>query len=591
MPRRLSENTMKMWQSRLQHTERVYREMGILGGGPDTGNSVSRLLMQMYRGNHWGWRDNVWADLSGDELRSVNKIFETVNTILAQTAANDPKTRMFPADPRGVSAELASSIEALINNDIRELRMMRQWNHCLRDHCYFPVGVARHYFTPEDEFFAQRRNKVIRIEPFRAAVPNRPGVKRELLWNVYLPTHVESWLEELPWVAFRCPMTEEQIRLNPHMTLPRGVEPTVGAQLRKRQKNLQDETNPDLEDRYEVFTVYEARERTWFQMFKDGSAAPLRDQDDFPIPWPDLPVNLLMVNEQSDTPFPVSMVEEMLNIQTERNELRTIISHLTKGLRRVVGVDKDRIEEEDLDKWVDGESLSEVVRTNGPPREAMSQLNVGGFPQEVFQYDQQLEVDGREVVGVSKMDVGQRVNVETANEAAQIGRGSAMHEGRREKAFREFMEDTIRTYAAARRLVATEDEVVPVVGSENAALLQRGFAIVSPQDLQAPMRVEIEVGSTTPRNKVAEAQLAAIDLQTAQSMPEFFNVAYYAQRYVEARGHAAARALTPQAQQAANLATADALRSRAQPSDPARPPSPVPIDPTAAMASNRGIQE
>jgi len=566
---RLSSQRVQMWQERLRQTRSVYEKLGLLGTDRI---SVSRLLLEFYRGNHWGHRGHIWGDLADDELKVVNKIHEAQNTILAQTSSRDPKATLLPSSEDRQAIEAAPRAEVALNSDIRRLRFRRQWNSALRDHCAWPVGVVRHGFTPEEEFFRETRGRIYRMERFRPAEPDKPWIKRELMVNTYLPTDSESWDQELPWVAFRSLLTMDEIKANPNMSAPDGLVPTRSAShKRTRPDVLMDDQNPDLSDTVEVFTVYEAEEQTWFQIVMDGIDKPLRDQDSWPLDWGALPVNLLAVNEQSDTPFPLPLLEEMLPLQIERNELRTIMSALSKRIRRIIATDENAMEPEELEKLVNGESLAEFIKVTGNPNTALSQFTAGGFPMELITADSMLENDMREVVGISRMDLAQRINVESATEANRVAVGGEIQESRRETAFREFLEDSLRIFLRARAQIASvteESEIFPIRAGAPASLLGQNFVSLQPGDLQrVSFNVEIEVGSTMPRNRQREAQLAAIDLQVAASDPSIYNVAFFANRYVESRGLPASKALRPEALQAAQAASNATLRRNLAPQE------------------------
>ena len=44
------------------------------------------------------------------------------------------------------------------------------------------------------------------------------------------------------------------------------------------------------------------------------SNSPLREPDDWPIPWSWLPVNALGVNEQTDSPFPIALLDQVVPV-------------------------------------------------------------------------------------------------------------------------------------------------------------------------------------------------------------------------------------------------------------------------------------
>lgn len=570
----LSEKDLGRWRDRLRYTKHVYREMGLLGGER---YSRMRLLIEFYRGNHWGHL-GAWGGLDDSDLSCINKTFSVGNRILASTAARNPRVRFFPRNQNAVP--LVQGAEALINYDIEELNMIRPFNAALRDHLAAPVGLVRHGFTPEEEMFDDSGS---RISSFAPARPDRPWVRREPIWNVLLDPDAVSWGGDgdLWWVMFRSLMTEEQIKRNPNMRFRQGLKAQGISEDYKRllPRVLREgqPKSPDVPDLIEVWTVYESRNRTWFQMTEDGINKPLRDEDDWPLPWENLPVNVLGVNEQMDTPFPVPILDQAIPIQMELDKLETIMGLLTKMLRRVIVANKEKFGDE-WDKLTDGELL-EWYGVSGDVGDAVRDIKVGGFPQELLARRATLEEDIREIAGTSRMDLAQRINVETATEAGRVAQGSDVLSARYQAEFERFMKDALRTYVQARRATTTEEELVPVIGVDEAGKLGQQWLTVTPETLAGEFDFEVVVGSTLPKDRDREAQRALADLQVAAQFPDVFDVAKAARRYAEARGQDPLEALTPQA---AASSTVRALDEIVGDSTDRRSPQPVNLPPELA---------
>jgi len=294
-----------------------------------------------------------------------------------------------------------------------------------------------------------------------------PEVQVFPIWDCLLDPLAPSWNNdgELKWVAFRSLMTEEQIRNTPGMVWKKGLSPNVSQHYKDmRSSDLLDDQNEDWGDLYEIWSVYEIRERTWFQMTMDGAVkGPLRDQDEWPLEWEHLPIDIFAVNEQMDSPFPIPMMEEAIPIQLELNRLRTIMSIVARNTRRLVGITKGGMDDDELDKLEDS-AVVELLMLHGPAKEVMAEIRAGGFPQELIPYNELLERDFRELTGQSQMDRAQRINVETAQEASQVQMGSDIHTIRNQQAFEKFITSSVRNYMHGRRQTTSEEELIPVVG-------------------------------------------------------------------------------------------------------------------------------
>jgi len=232
--------------------------------------------------------------------------------------------------------------------------------------------------------------------------------------------------------------------------------------------------------------------------------------------------------------------------------------------------------------------LHEIIETKGDPAKTIQAISSGVFPQELLQYLAVYEEDAREVMGQSKMDRAQRINVESASEAAFVQQGSDVSTARIVSAFEKFNQESIQLYMQGRRATMehTGAEIVRIVGQQDANGVQ-AWATVSPEDLHGDFELEVVHGSTRKRDRAEESRQAGVDMQMAITSPDMFNVAYFASKYIEARGLDPTRAMTENALTASKVRQVDAIRRNAaiEPEAPAdggmRPEA-------AAFSSNAG---
>ena len=107
--------------------------------------------------------------------------------------------------------------------------------------------------------------------------------------------------------------------------------------------------------------------------------------------------------------------------------------------------------------------------------------------------------------------------------------------------------------------------------------------------LHGDFELQVVHGSTRKRDKAAEAQTAAADLQVAMNAPDMFRVAYFARKFLEARGHAPEQAFTAQALGASVVRTRDQIRREAQAGEE-KPAGPG-FDPKVAALTAGGPQQ
>ena len=556
----LSANDLKRWRERIRHARDLYRDWGILGDSAR--GSTMRELIDFYRGDHWKRVDHM--GLEEEALRTVNKIFSVWNTMAGQIASRNPEMQLLPYRKEDLPRSFGA--QALLNRDAEEQNHIEQLSDCAEDHFAIPAGCLRHGFTPEEEFFDDSGRI---MQTYRPARPDVPWIKREPMWNVLLDPKAERWHQDggMNWVAFRSIMRLEHIRNNPRMIDRQGLQDFAGnvtpEWLPMRQQDLREQQDPDQNDYVEVFTVYEAWERSWFQITLDGPEKPLREQADWPLGWSHLPVNVFLVNQQRDTPRGIPLLEAILPLQKELNIVRTMMSLMVRRMRRILAVQANE-EKSTLAKIQEGD-LNEIVRTTGRPSEVMQEFSISGFPPELLSYNALIEQDSRETIGQSLMNRAQRINVETAHEVERVNQGADIHTGRILLKFERFVEDAERLYLEGRRDAmreANQPELVPLVGQARAEGLAQ-FLTVEPSDLAPRFGLRVVHGSTAPRNREREIAEAGTHLDLAIKNPNYFDVAWAVQNWVEVTGNPP-DAINRQIRQQSDVAAADAARRTAQ---------------------------
>ncbi len=207
MAERMNAKDFARWRDRLTFAKRTWVERGLIG---HQNPSPMRMLIEMYRNNHWQHLGK-WAGLKDDDLMVVNKIFPIANTIDGEVAARRPQAQFRARNED--AARLVRPAQQLINYDIEELGWKRQANRVLRDHLWAPVGLLRHGFTPKEEYEAPAGERTRRLQRFRPAKPDRPWVKREPIWNVLMDPSAAYFHpdEGMRWCAFREVISIERV--------------------------------------------------------------------------------------------------------------------------------------------------------------------------------------------------------------------------------------------------------------------------------------------------------------------------------------------------------------------------------------------
>ena len=563
----MADKNFEKWRQRLQWASGIWREKGLIG---TESASMMNLMIEFYRSNQW--QNQTWGNLETDQLRTINKIFPTANVMQATIAARNPRMQYFPRDQDGFKS--APIIQALHNYDIREANHIDPLNAAFRDHQFAPFGVVRHGYTPGNEISKRGpadTDRVRRMDLYRPANKNRPWIKRVAPWNVLFDPNAERFHMDggMRWVAFRDIVNIENLLDNPGTTISKSKLSAFSGSISKefmemRDPSLRNSDDPDADKWLEVWSVYEIETRTWFQMTLDaGIDDYIRKPGDWPIPWEWLPVNIFSVNEQMDTPWAISLMEDLAPLQVELNQVRTMIHQAVLRSRRI-NLAGDGVDEETME-LLQGSDMNEWFKVRGNAANAASSIQSGTLDPSTISHMQIVQDDMRESTGQSRMDRAQRINVESATEASFVQQGSDTQSSRIEERFTRFVRETESLYMQGRRFIMAKlnsSEAISIVGAEDARQLE-DFVNVGTRELHGEYSFEVEAGSTRRKDRQVEAQLAQLDLQTGLQVPDIANTALLWRNYVRARGLDPAEATMPDAHGAAQIRGAAATVGQA----------------------------
>jgi hypothetical protein len=488
--------------------------------------------------------NSSWGGIPEEELIEVPSGFALVNTLMAQLFARYPIIDVTSQNPEEKKAAAAMETTQNVLMRTRNLGMKKQLNRTLLHALITPMGVLRHGFTPAREIATEDGR---RIERYQAAKPNVPWIRSWPIWDVRFDTTAETFdpRGDVWWCAFRTLLPIQDIRDNPGMIARDDLHATrtlrertfLGNRVRKENENPETEL-------VEVWTVYESRERTWFQI-SDGSDLALRDPDDWPIPWETLPYNVLGMNEQLDTPFPIPPMGVVADQIMERNKVRTMMSQLVKRMRRIVAIAAASLDE-DVRARLEGEDpdLVEMIFLKGQSiGDAIREVAMGGFDQGLLLYDDRLTEDMREALGQSLMSRGQRINVDTATEVNSVQQGSDLQAGRLAGPWEDFLSDAVATFGDGLQSpdVIQDELVLPILGRQDARELFQDlelspFRTVTSGSISGSFIYEIRPGSTSPRNPFEEVEKAAFNIDRMTPFAESVNFPQLLTDFITAQG-------------------------------------------------------
>jgi hypothetical protein len=498
----LSPKETEFWRERLEFSHSVWKAQGLTR---DSNRIGAEAWLNAYRGVVWS--EDGWGNIPVEDLIEVPTAFWVINTQMSGMYARHPIVDVTANRPGSIDA--ARRMEVLINHLLRsrQLGIKRQLNRALFGALALPAGILRHGFTPEDEFFDKEGNRVERFTPARADLPWMRAVP---LWDFRADPQAESFhhKSDVRWCGFRSVLTMDEIARTPGLIKRQDLRPTTTMRETQFMRPFDD-----------------GRETKWFAL-TEGSDKPIRDPDDWPIEWGQLPYNQLGFHEQLDNPFPVapiSMIEDQLR---ERNKVRTLMAELTKRMRRILLLDETGINTDDLDKVRSGEvDLTEIILTKENPNNVMAVVQTSDFPIGLLPYDAKIEEDIRQTMGQSLLDRGQRINVESGTEAAAVARGAAVQSGLLGGPWEDFVGDAMETFGSALQSpgVLTRQFALPILGQRDAVelLKELGKGPIDPlqpiqsEEIRGSFLYEVRPGSMAPRNPQEEQTKAIANLEVA----------------------------------------------------------------------------
>ena len=498
----LTPTELKMWRARLEHSHRVWEAKGL------TGRQHRTLLryVDAYR--------NVYSELEGWgglDIQIVPVVFKFTNTFLAMISARNPEVMVRPRS-RPEIAGAARITELVLNYFVDELRMKRQWDKVVRDAALLPAGFLRHGFTPSLEKLDDQGRE---IESYAQARADMPWVRRWPIWDVRIDPMAETWNpdEDARWAGFRSLTTMDRIKRNPNLKVRDDLKPSKTYES-EEWKSREDRQNPPPEEAelVETWTIYDREERKWFTL-ATGAEKEIREADDWPLGWEDLPYDVLYFNDQVNDSRPIAFAEAYWPMAEEKIKTRTLMSEGLKRTRRIITWNPQALSDGEAKKIRSGElRLVEFFETQdgASPESVFHETALGQFPAEALVYDDRIEQELREILGQSLMDRAQRINVETAEEAGGVRLGSAVQQSRPQQRFEEFLASVVRHFHQGLQSPGVLDEalLIDILGLSDArAALEfaefaagDGFLRVPPEAIRGEFRYKIRVGSTLPKD-------------------------------------------------------------------------------------------
>jgi hypothetical protein len=501
-----------------------------MSNNPGQGASSSYMAMRFLDGFRGDFPSSMPRAVEEVDEFVGNILFSIINTVAAQTSAQDPEPVIRPLGGTAAGEDAwrrAWLNQKIVTSLIREKKFRREVDRAFLSSLLLPFGMVRHGFTPDVEFENDKGEVIAR---FKNQTPDLPWIQFVRPWQVRMDPLVNSFDMdgECGWIAFQnLYRSRKEIEDNPALKGSDGWKPTFHYDMRpyhERRKPAATHSgvigakpgDKNMISMWEEWVIYDAHKRTFFGI-SHGSDKLVRAERDWPLEWGQLPASILTLNEQLDSPFGIPFPKVIWHELMMYNKVWTVLKALTNRIRRIIFVNKNAFgsSEGQLENLLNPDSLVEFIECDAVDG-VVNEVAIGNIDGQLLGLVYQLKEQIREVLGVSSFDRGQRANVQTAAEASQIGAGSQMAKSRIQSKFESFWTDIIR--AAHRALLNTEDArpfVVPIIGEGNFLFLQEsevqaGFVKATLSDLNGEFDYGVKMNSSTPIDPGAEfAKVAA----------------------------------------------------------------------------------
>jgi hypothetical protein len=496
MSRELTSTEFGMWNARLQYADEVWKRAGLHDQSP--ADVHARRSINYYRGDQ---ADGIgFSGIPGSLGVIDNVSFSTMNVLVANLYARNPQTDVRAT--RQDQMENANRQERLVNHLVTSprLRMKRELNRVLWDAVVLKFGVVRHGFTVAPEKVDRSGNLLDLYDPAR---PDFPWIRRTAPWDFRGdPTGETLHPEHMAWCAFRDLYPMSTIRSSPAFIARQNLKPTRTLNDAKFHESQKLEYSPDEMELVECWRIYDKVKRETFVLSPGCPDKAISTVNPWPIPsWRTLPCNVLQFNPTPDDPMGVSFSELTMPLQDDLNRCLTLALELAKRQRRMIFYNPSNLVDGEESK-LDNLSLMEMIACQDV-NSVVREVQVGGNYQELLILARYIRDEIRILLGVGEMERGQRINVETAAEANQVGAGAAVQRGRNQGPFEDFLADVIETFALGVQDTLTEEFAVPILGGEDANALfapTQGspFETVTPESIRGDFLYRVRPGSTLP---------------------------------------------------------------------------------------------
>lgn len=547
MGRPKKDNTAKdiqdKWQERIRKAKK-FREEDF------ENNFQTKLGLSYYEGNQKpeGWQTSEWI--------TINKIFSHLRTQLPLLYSVDPyfyiklkKTKQ--VDEMFIASQemKAEKRQAMINYLKVELGLKQKAKMGVQD-AHFEYGVMKTHYSAElvrnpdagkpimsesepdseeEEIPLFGDDGVQLFEPDEIPINERYVLSRvrarDFIWSEDAGTLEDKW----HWVAERIVLTKKEAKDNKWIdnsalkdapTFTKGSSKEEDGKIISSFSKTEVENKKDQEqDVYIGWEIYDLDNNEWLMILEDAPR-PIRMPGELPPGTEDHPYSILRFALRENSPYPIPMVSQALDVQKELNMARSRIQTHRKRFNRkyVMAGAAFADPESEASKLEHGEDGTIVIAQGMQAQGVIDPINEASLDQQSFQEINMLTNDIVEELGSSGEARGV-ADADTATQAALIDKRLEIREGDMMGEIIDWVANIAKKLDQLVQAHITEDEAVKVTGVNGEEIWQ-DIRTTDYQDIEGEYDYSVNVGSTLPRVPSQERSQWMAFLQVLGGYPQ-----------------------------------------------------------------------
>ncbi len=517
------------------------------------------LWWDFYRGRQW--KDEKMRKQF--EFHPIeNMVFSNVSIIRPSINFQNPRVTVFPRKrpytlPNGDvfdTVTAAMLFEVYLNYKIKRMRMKRQTDMALNDALYGYWGWMQIGYALETEVIEEKGEVIEVHELIRAdEVYARRLSPNDIRIDV---EGIDHQLEDSRRIWIRDIKTLDEVKKNPKYKNTERLKTNHyiqagGKSDRSGFKSHSEFEGVGGEDDYGRVELWHMWDKTTHEI---TTLAEGHDKELFLGPWPydieGFPVESLYFNENPDDLLPLADIETYIDMQMELNKLKAMkMSHICNLSEEKYLSRENAMKPSEKRKIVGrGNNIADV---KSDPHSAVVPLKKQNVSQDIYMTERNTKDSIMGIAGTARFEQGGAQKFDTATEPALINQGINVRRQERTAVIEDFYKRVITKVAHVTQQTLKNRVDVPMT-RENVQRMQRfqqkiqnaggdlpdilnnilgpdGQPIMpwfemDAETIKGDYEFEIEIGSTTPRNKETRKRDVMMIANRAMQMPHLYNM-------------------------------------------------------------------